>query len=102
MLLRTFALAFAMLASVTAASAEPTTITVRAISKDAKFIGTSIGGMQVTVTDAQTGEVLAKGVTSGGTGSTARLMDAPRQRGVPCLTRRRPGFPRRSISRLRA
>jgi len=54
--------------------AEPTDITVRVLSKDAKFIGTSMGGMRVTVRDAQTGEILAKGLTRGGTGDTKRLM----------------------------
>jgi hypothetical protein len=46
------------------------------LSKDAKFIGTSMGGMQVTLRDAHTGEILAKGVTQGGTGDTKRLMHA--------------------------
>lgn len=56
------------------ASAEPTEITVRVISRDAKFIGTSMGGMRITLRDAQTGEVLASGVTRGGTGDTKRIM----------------------------
>lgn len=57
-----------------AAWAEPTEITVRVISKDAKFIGTSMGGMRVTLRDAHTGEVLATGLTLGGTGDTKKLM----------------------------
>lgn len=56
------------------AAAEPTPITVRVLSKDAKFIGTSMGGMRVTLRDAHTGEILATGVTKGGTGDTRRLM----------------------------
>jgi hypothetical protein len=56
------------------ARAEPTGITVRVLSKDAKFIGTSMGGMQITLRDAHTGEILASGVTRGGTGDTKRLM----------------------------
>lgn len=54
--------------------AEPTQITIRVLSKDAKFIGTSMGGMQVTLRDSHTGEILASGVTRGGTGDTKRLM----------------------------
>ena len=54
--------------------AEPTDITVRVLSKDAKFIGTSMGGMRIVLRDAGTGEVLASGVTSGGTGNTKLLM----------------------------
>lgn len=56
------------------AQAEPTSITVRVLSKDAKFIGTSMGGMRVTLRDVQTGAILATGVTKGGTGDTKRLM----------------------------
>ncbi len=55
-------------------NAEPTDITVRVLSKDAKFIGTSMGGMRITVRDGQTGEVLATGTTTGGTGNTNLLM----------------------------
>lgn len=67
------AVCLALLAPV-AAYAEPTDITVRVLSKDAKFIGTSMGGMQVTLRDAHTGAILATGLTSGGTGDTKRLM----------------------------
>jgi hypothetical protein len=56
------------------ARAVPTEITVRVLSRDAKFIGTSMGGMRVTLRDAQTGEILATGLTRGGTGDTDRLM----------------------------
>lgn len=62
----------AMLPSV--AWSEPTEITVRVLSKDAKFIGTSMGGMRVTLRDAETGEILASGLTQGSTGDTTRLM----------------------------
>ncbi len=62
-------LAFAM-----PAFAEPTNIVVRVISKDAKFIGTSMGGAQIILRDAKTGEVLAEGTTVGGTGDTELLM----------------------------
>jgi hypothetical protein len=80
MKLKIFAVAIA-LGAAAPANAEPTRITVRAISKDAKFIGGQTGGMQVTLTDAATGEVLAKGLTTGGTGDTKRIMIAPRTRG---------------------
>lgn len=68
------ALGLAMMLPSVAAWAEPTEITVRALSKDAKFIGTSMGGMRITLRDAETGEVLASGLTEGGTGDTKRLM----------------------------
>ncbi len=61
--------------------AQPTTITVHVLSKGAKFIGTSMGGALITVKDARTGELLAKGVTTGGTGDTGRIMKTPHTRG---------------------
>ena len=57
-----------------AALAEPTEIVVRVLGNDSKFIGTSMGGMRVTLRDAQTGEILATGLTQGATGDTRRIM----------------------------
>lgn len=71
------------LGGATLAQAEPTDITVRVLSKDAKFIGTSMGGMRVTLSDAETGEVLAQGVTEGGTGNTKLLMHESGGRRAP-------------------
>lgn len=56
------------------AAAEPTHIVVRVLSRDAKFVGSSMGGMQVTLRDALSGEILASGVTTGSTGDTALVM----------------------------
>lgn len=69
-----------------AAPAEPTRVSVRVLSKDAKFIGTSMGGMQVTIRDADTGEVLARGSTQGGTGDTQRIMKQDWKRGAALST----------------
>jgi hypothetical protein len=76
----TFAVSLALLAS--SALAEPTHVMVRAQAQDAKFIGDHTGGVQITLTDARTGKVLAKGLTRGGTGDTPRIMKAPRVRGA--------------------
>jgi hypothetical protein len=65
------------------ALAVPTQITVRVKSKDAKFVGTSMGGALITIRNVHTGELLAKGYTSGGTGNTARIMKTPVTRGMP-------------------
>ena len=62
------------------AYAEPTEIVVRAISRDAKFIGDSMGGVRITLRDAQSGKILAEGVTSGGTGDTKRLTETAKRR----------------------
>lgn len=69
------ALAFAILCA-TPAWAEPTDIIVRVQSQGAKFVGSSMGGAQVILRDADTGEVLAQGLTVGATGDTKRIMGA--------------------------
>lgn len=45
-----------------------TTIDVRVIAKGGKFLGDDVGGAVVTIHNAQTGELLASGNTSGGSG----------------------------------
>jgi len=67
------AASFALL-STDRAFAEPTEITVRVLGKDSKFVGTSMGGARVILRDAQTGEILAQGVTEGATRDTRRIM----------------------------
>ena len=62
------------------AQAAPTEIVVRVISKDAKFIGTSMGGTLITIRDVDSGELLAKGVTKGDTGDTKRIMVMDKKR----------------------
>ena len=63
------------------AAAIPTTITVRVKSKDAKFIGSSMGGVLVSIKNVDTGEILSKGLTVGTTGDTTRIMKTPLIRG---------------------
>jgi len=65
-----------MLLATAPAIAEPTSVTVYAISQDAKFIGDSMGGVEVVLRDAKTGKQLAKGITAGDTGDTTKIMDA--------------------------
>lgn len=57
-----------------------TRLTVHALAKDAKFIGTSMGGAKVIVRDADSGAILAGGLASGSTGDTNLLMRQPRER----------------------
>jgi hypothetical protein len=59
-----------------------TEITVRVIARDGKFLGDDIGGASITIRDAQTKELLAQGITSGGSGPN----DAG---GVMCVSLRR-------------
>jgi len=79
------AVAAALVLTTGAAFAEPTEITVRVLSKGAKFVGTSMGGARIVIRDADTGEVLATGVTEGSTGDTEKLVGA-RERGKPVST----------------
>lgn len=62
--------------------ATETLLTVRVKARDAKFIGSSIGGAMVVVKDALTGEVLARGKTRGSTGNTDIIMKTPHERGT--------------------
>jgi hypothetical protein len=80
---------FAVLLAVPAAApgaAEETPVTVRVLSMEAKFIGDSTGGARMTIRDADTGALLAEGVTEGSTGDTERLMRTPRERGATLAT----------------
>jgi hypothetical protein len=72
--------------------AAETRVMVRARTKDAKFIGTSMGGALVVIRKADTGEVLASGLTSGGTGDTKRIMSDPLVRGAQITDASTAGF----------
>ena len=51
-----------------------TKIDVRVMAVGGKFLGDDIGGALITITDAKTGELLAKGTTKGGSGEK-KLME---------------------------
>lgn len=85
-----FAVLVCALAS--AAAAEQTSVSVHVLAHDAKFIGDGMGGVRVSIRDIETGEMLAQGVTRGGTGDTERIMVEPRQRGASLVTEDAAGF----------
>lgn len=58
-----------------------TKIIIRVVSKDAKVIGSGVGGALVRIKNLETGEILAQGKQEGGTGNTDRIMVQPRRRG---------------------
>lgn len=60
--------------------AVPTKVLVRALARDAKVIGSGVGGARITIRDAQTGAILAQGMQEGGTGDTGRIMRQPHER----------------------
>lgn len=59
---------------------EVTTILIRAISRDAKIIGSGVGGARITVLNRDTGEILSSGIQLGGTGDTTAIIDTPHPR----------------------
>src|SRR3984957_8853737 len=63
-------------------SGKETKIMIRAVARDAKVIGTHVGGAKITVRDTATGEILAQGMQQGGTGDTDVIMKKPRTRGM--------------------
>jgi hypothetical protein len=80
---------FAMSAS---CFATETSVMVRAKAVDAKYIGTSVGGIKVVVEDAETGELLDQGWINGGTGSTNILIKDPISRGQTLTDNTTAGF----------
>ena len=56
------------------ALAETTHVDVRVLARGAKFIGGYSDSARVVLTDADSGEVLAQGLTQGTTGDTQRIM----------------------------
>lgn len=59
----------------------PTKVVVHVVSKDAKVVGSGVGGAFVRIKNLETGEILAQGKQEGGTGETDRIMVQPRRRG---------------------
>lgn len=59
------------------ALAQETEVMVRVKAKDAKFIGSSMGGAKVIIKDSKTGRILSEGNTSGSTGNTEKIMKNP-------------------------
>lgn len=72
--------------------AQVTNIMIRVQSKDAKFIGSSIGGAQIIVKDDLTGKILAEGITKGSTGDTPMIMEQPISRGKSITNEETAGF----------
>lgn len=72
--------------------AEPTQVMVRAKAVDAKYIGTSVGGVRVIVEDTETGEILDEGWINGDTGDTDTLIKNPVRRGQALTDDKTAGF----------
>ena len=68
------------------AYATETNFVVTVKARDAKFIGTAAGGARVTIRDRNTGDVIATGVTYGGTGDSGLLMADSQPRDAVLVT----------------
>ncbi|NMM46866.1 hypothetical protein [Marinigracilibium pacificum] len=55
-------------------SQTPTEVTIRTLAKDAKFIGTGMGGLSVEIKDSETNEVISTGMIKGATGNTGMIL----------------------------
>lgn len=71
---------------------QETEVRIRVQAKDAKFIGTSIGGARIIVREEETGKVLAEGITRGSTGDSKVIMNAPLTRGNRLTDENTAGF----------
>ncbi len=73
-------------------SAKETKIVVRAKARDAKFIGSSLGGAYVIIRNKVNNQILAEGKTSGQTGNTDLIMKTPKSRDLSIADGQTAGF----------
>jgi hypothetical protein len=78
----TFAILIVVSPLIAQTGGKETKVMIRAIARDAKVIGTHVGGARITVRDVATGEILAQGMQQGGTGDTDVIMKKPHTRGM--------------------
>ncbi|WP_417886083.1 hypothetical protein [Zunongwangia sp.] len=69
-----------------------TQVMVRAKAKNAKFIGSSIGGAKIIIRDYYSNSILAEGITKGATGNTDLLIKQPVIRGKRLTDEKTAGF----------
>ena len=72
--------------------AQETSVMIRVKAKDAKFIGTSMGGAKVIIRNERTGNILAEGFTKGSTGNTEVIMKSPKTRASKLSDENTAGF----------
>ncbi len=60
--------------------AQPTLLTVTVKAHDAKFVGTAVGDLEITIRDYFSKKILCSGYIKGGTGDTDIIMKKPRTR----------------------
>lgn len=69
-----------------------TKVMIRAKARDAKFIGSSLGGAYVIVRNKANQQILAEGKTTGSTGNTELIMKTPKTRAISIADEKTAGF----------
>ncbi|MDQ0065193.1 hypothetical protein [Chryseobacterium lathyri] len=82
----------ALLFSSLTVSAAETKIMIRAKARDAKFIGSSLGGAHIIVRNKVNRQILAEGNTTGSTGNTDLIMKVAKARGASITDSQTAGF----------
>lgn len=90
--MKTLILLAALLFSGFTVSAAETKIMIRAKARDAKFIGSSLGGAHIIVRNKLNQQILAEGNTTGSTGNTDLIMKTTRTRETSITDPQTAGF----------
>lgn len=90
--MRTLIFIVAFLVTGLTASAAETKIMIRAKARDAKFIGSSLGGAHIIVRNKINRQILAEGNTTGSTGNTDLIMKGAKTRGTLITDPQTAGF----------
>ncbi len=90
--MKTFFLTSLFLLAGLMASAVETKVMVRAKGRDAKFIGSSLGGAYVIIRNKVNQQILAEGKTTGSTGNTDLIMKVPKTRTLSITDEQTAGF----------
>ncbi|MDH4079202.1 MAG: hypothetical protein OEU68_05250 [Nitrospira sp.] len=67
---------------------QPTTVVVRVVAHGAMVLGREVGGARITITDVETGSILATGLQQGEAGDQNQIMRTPRMMEEPIYSSR--------------
>lgn len=90
--MKTIILIAAFLCANLMVSATETKVMIRAKARDAKFIGSSLGGAHIIIRNKLNQKILAEGNTTGSTGNTDLIMKTPKVRGNSIADEQTAGF----------
>lgn len=67
---------------------QPTTVLVRVVARGAMVLGREVGGARITITDVETGSILATGLQQGEAGDQNQIMRTPHMMEEPIYSSR--------------